>query len=268
MDIYPRSAPAHRTPDLPALSGGQIRGSPHFPNTQIWLLVRFRFHSLGSRSPGEKANRAVPEKERGPAACGPGALSVARGWRGTASFLSLSPFRGREKTEQGRNINVREKLRKEGKNRRGSSGAFSSTPWAIRFFRRLSCPDTLRVLRVPRLAALFHLLLPALGAALGLWASAARGCWGDITPKLCPSRGPPASAAVAAAAPVYCVCELFTCFVCCHPASETRQTSKLTQENKVRRYPRLPPLSGTLLQPSPPPSLSLSLSQGTKQKSS
>lgn len=41
-----------------------------------------------------------------------------------------------------------------------------------------------------------------------------------------------------AAAPVYCVCEeLFTCFVCCHPASETRQTSKLTQENKVQCYP-------------------------------
>lgn len=37
--------------------------------------------------------------------------------------------------------------------------------------------------------------------------------------------------------PVYCVCGLFTCFVCCHPASETRQTSKLTQENKVRRCP-------------------------------
>lgn len=68
-----------------------------------------------------------------------------------------------------------------------------------------------------------------------------------------------------AAAPVYCVYELFTCFVCCHPASETRQTSKLTPENKVQRYPELPPLSGTPLPPLPPPSLSLS--ERRKQKS-
>lgn len=36
----------------------------------------------------------------------------------------------------------------------------------------------------------------------------------------------------AAATPVYCVCELFTCFVCCHPASETRQTANSPRRTK------------------------------------
>lgn len=42
-------------------------------------------------------------------------------------------------------------------------------------------------------------------------------------------------------APVYCVCALFTCFVCCHPVSETRQTIKFAWENKVQGSFRLPP---------------------------
>ena len=56
-------------------------------------------------------------------------------------------------------------------------------------------------------------------------------CQGDITPKVCPSSRPTASA-TALQPPVYCVCELFTCFVCCHPASETRQTANSPRRTK------------------------------------
>lgn len=42
-------------------------------------------------------------------------------------------------------------------------------------------------------------------------------------------------------APVYCVCALFTCFVCCHPASETCQTSKFALSNSLPLSTPLPP---------------------------
>lgn len=77
---------------------------------------------------------------------------------------------------------------------------------------------------------------------MGFWASITLEFSGDITSKLCPPSGPRTLPRCRSCPCFYCVCELFTCFVCCHPASETRQTSKLTQENKVQGYPQLPPL--------------------------
>lgn len=43
---------------------------------------------------------------------------------------------------------------------------------------------------MPGRAAFFQLIPRALGTASGFWTWATPGCWGDITPKLCPSPGP------------------------------------------------------------------------------
>lgn len=179
-----------------------------------------------------------------------------------ASFPTLSPFWGHEKTEQGANINVREKKNtKESTDRRGAGRVFLHSLGD-------QVPPKPLLSRHAAGAEACSFLLPSL-----CWHQEPLRAFGPQAPRgagvtLPPNCGPPRAYSLchgATATPVYCVCEeLFTCFVCCHPASETRQTSKLTQENKVQRSPELPPLSGTPFPPLPPPSLFLS--KGRKQK--
>lgn len=78
--------------------------------------------------------------------------------------------------------------------------------------------------------------------------------WGDMTPGSCPLSSPPASPVLpdvqtSVRPSVYCVCALFTCFVCCHPASETRQTGKFALRTKCRALSNSLPLSHPFLQP-------------------
>lgn len=186
-------------------------------------------------------------------------------WEGAgkqpASFPSLSPLWGHEKTEHwGKYKYLWKKHTKESKDRRGAGRVClhslgDQVPPKTFLFRHAAGAEACSFLP-PSLH--WHQEQPQVlgpGAPWGAGLTLPPNCAPPLASGLCHG---------AVAAPVYCVCELFTCFVCCHPASETRQTSKLNEENKVQRYPELPPLSGTLLPPLPLPSLSLS--EGRKQK--